>query len=108
MKESSSLCCTNERGLNGRDINTPLATKKERCRWEIMRDILKAMREEKKLKKTRIMYKANLDWRNFKRYFDFMLKDEFIAKCNADDDYALTEKGNDFLKRLKHVEEILS
>ncbi len=106
--EGSTLCYANEKGSMGSPINTSFAVKKERCRWEIMRDILKAMREEKQSKKTRIMYKANLDWRNFKRYFDFLLKDEFIAKCNQDGDYTLTEKGNDFLKRLKYVEEVLS
>lgn len=52
------------------------------------------------------MYKANLDWRNFQRYFDFLLKDGFIAKCNPEC-YMLTEKGRDFLKRLKDVEEMV-
>jgi len=63
---------------------------------------------DKKLKKTRIMYKANLDWRNFQRYFDFMLKDGFITKSNPDECYLLTEKGRDFLKRLKNVEEMVT
>lgn len=94
-----------DRVTNRECINTYLVEKKGRCRWEIIRDILKASSEERK--KTRIMYNANLDWRNFQRYFDFLIKDDFIEKCNPNDSYVLTEKGKDFLKRLKDVEEIL-
>jgi predicted transcriptional regulator len=97
-----------ERVPIGGCIDTSFAMKKGRCRWEIISDILKATVAEKKLKKTRIMYKANLDWRNFQRYFDFMLKDGFIAKSNPDECYALTDKGRDFLKRLKDVEEMVT
>lgn len=97
-----------ERVLIGGCINTSFAIKKGRCRWEIISDILKATVAEKKLKKTSIMYKANLDWRNFQRYFDYMLKDGFIAKSNPDECYLLTEKGRDFLKRLMEVEEIVT
>ena len=53
------------------------------------------------------MQKAYLDWRNFNRYFDVMLNDGFIVKCNPDEDYMLTDKGKDLLKRLKDVDEML-
>ncbi len=81
---------------------------KERSRWEIILDILKVTREEGKVKKTRMMHKANLDWRNFKRYFDFLQADGFIAKCNLDPDrYELTEKGKNLLQRLKELAELI-
>ncbi len=82
--------------------------KQERSRWEIILDILKVAREEGKVKKTRIMHKANLDWRNFKRYFDFLQADGFIAKCNPDSScYELTEKGKNLLQRLKELADLI-
>ncbi len=82
--------------------------KKDRSRWEIILDILKITREEGKVKKTRIMHKANLDWRNFKRYFDFLIADGFIKNCNPDSDrYELTESGKNLLQRLKEVTEMV-
>ncbi|VVB97366.1 Winged helix-turn-helix [uncultured archaeon] len=82
--------------------------KKERSRWEIILDILKVTKQEGKIKKTRIMHRANLDWRNFKRYFDFLIADGFITNCNPDlDSYELTENGKNLLQRLKEVTELV-
>ena len=84
--------------------------RKERSRWEIIEDMLTVLVEDNKSKKTRIMQRAYLDWRNFRRYFDFLLEEGFIAKCNNldADNYELTEKGRELLKRLKVIDEILS
>jgi predicted transcriptional regulator len=82
--------------------------KKDRSRWEIIQDILKVTREEGKIKKTRIMHRANLDWRNFKKYFDFLQADGFIISCNSDPDYyELTDNGKNLLQRLKEVTELV-
>lgn len=82
--------------------------RRERSRWEIIHDILAVALEEKKAKKTRIMQKACLDWRNFKRYYGFLIEENLLAKCNSDKDcFELTEKGNDLLDRLKEVDEVL-
>jgi predicted transcriptional regulator len=82
--------------------------KKERSRMEIISDILKVTREEKKAKKTRIMRRANLDWINFQRYLDFLLEKGFIAKCNPDPDYyEITEIGRNLSEKLKETNEIL-
>jgi predicted transcriptional regulator len=59
-----------------------------RSRWEISYDILEATSEEEKAhggkaKKTRIMQGAHLDWRNFQRYFDFLLEHRFIASLEG-------------------------
>jgi predicted transcriptional regulator len=80
----------------------------ERSRWDIIHDVLNVMQEERKAKKTRIMQRAYLDWRNFQRYFDFLLKEGFITDYNPEDGgYEITEKGKILLKRMKEVYEIL-
>ncbi|VVB87553.1 Winged helix-turn-helix [uncultured archaeon] len=82
--------------------------KRERSKWEIILDILKVVEEEEKIKKTRVMQKACLDWRNFQRHFDFMLKEGFMAKCNPEIGYyELTEKGRNLLNKLSDVGEML-
>ncbi len=81
--------------------------KKGRSRWEIIMDMLKAIHEENKARKTRIMQRAYLDWRNFERYLDFLLAEGFITKCESDACYELTVKGKEMLRRLKEVDEML-
>lgn len=81
---------------------------KERSRWEIILDLLVAMKGEGKAKKTRIMQKACLDWRNFGRYFEFLLEEGFLSPCNPEDGYfTITKNGDELLKRLKDVKEML-
>ncbi len=83
--------------------------RKERSRWEIIEDMLKVLLEEKKMKKTRIMQRACLNWRDLQKYFDFLLEESFITECTnpGKGNYEITEKGRELLKRLKNVEEIL-
>lgn len=81
--------------------------RKDRSRWEIIQDLLKVTKEEKKAKKTRIMHKAYLDWRNFQRYFGFLLEEGFIENCDSNC-YALTKRGEEMIKRLDQVDEMLS
>jgi predicted transcriptional regulator len=77
---------------------------KGRSKWEIISDILKVWQEEGKVKKTRIMQGAYLDWRNFQRYFDLLLVEGFISKCNPGPEYyEITEKGRNLSKRLNEV-----
>ncbi len=86
--------------------------KEGRNRWEIIRDILKATIDDKKIKKTRILQKAYLDWRTFNRYFDYLLTEGLIEKRigegNPDECYMITEKGRIFMKKLKELEEVLA
>lgn len=82
---------------------------KDRSRWEIILDILHVMKKEKKIKKTRLMQKAYLDWRNFKKYFDYLLEENFISESNPDSgSFSLTENGVELLDRLKKVNELLN
>ncbi len=84
-------------------------SKIRRSRWVIIADILKVLLEEKKSTKTRIMQRAYIDWRIFKKYFEFLLEEGFIAKTNElePETYNIAEKGIELLKRLKHVDEMM-
>ena len=75
-----------------------------RSRGEIILELLEVISEEGRAKKTRIMQKACLDWRSFKKYFDFLLEHGFIA---VNDNCKLTEKGEDLSRRLREVDAIL-
>lgn len=83
--------------------------RKERSRWEIIKDMLTVLIEEKTVKKTRVMQRACLNWRDLQKYFDFLLEESFIARCDNPEtgSYKITEKGRELLKRLKHVDNIL-
>ena len=82
---------------------------KGRSRWEIILNMLYVIKKEKKIKKTRLMQKAHLDWRNFKKYFDYLLEKKFIIESNPDvNSYSLTEDGIELLDRLKKVNELLN
>ena len=82
---------------------------KDRSRWEIILDILHVMQKEKKIKKTRLMQKAYLDWRNFKKYFNYLIEENFISESNPDSgNFSLTENGVELLDRLKKVDELLN
>lgn len=84
--------------------------RKERSKWEIIHDMLKVLTEDNKPKKTRIMQRACLDWRNFQRYFNFLVEEKFIAECSnlGEGRYELTNNGHELLKRLKNVDDILN
>ncbi|MCX9011275.1 MAG: hypothetical protein OIN66_09145 [Candidatus Methanoperedens sp.] len=81
--------------------------RKERSRWEIIEDMLSVLIEEKRIKKTRLMQRACLNWRDLQRYFDFLVEENFIAECANPGGYELTERGRELLKRLRNVDEIL-
>ncbi len=90
-----------------KNTNISLLLKKGRGRWEIIMDILTAIRDEKKMKKTRIMQKAYLDWRTFNRYFEYLVNDGFLADINDNESFVLTSKGWELLERLKDVAKVL-
>jgi len=83
--------------------------RKERSKWEIITDILTVLVDEKNVKKTHMMQRACLDWRNFQRYFNYLLDEGFITKYNNPDNgnFMLTEKGVTLWKRLRDVNDLL-
>jgi predicted transcriptional regulator len=83
---------------------------KQRSRWDIIGDILKGISEEERARKTRIMQRANLDWRSFKRYFDPLVERGFVEGGGEPHErgiYELTEKGKDLLMKLQELKEML-
>jgi len=83
-----------------------------RSRWEITYDILRATSEEEKAhdgkaKKTRIMQRAHLDWRNFQRYFDFLIEHGFIDRPDGENYYYLSEKGRNLKEQLRELIDML-
>jgi len=83
-----------------------------RSRWEIILDISRAISEEGGMvKKTHIMQKAYLDWRNFQKHFTFLLEQGFVGEREDPEGegkvYYLTEEGKNLLKSLREVEQVL-
>jgi predicted transcriptional regulator len=83
-----------------------------RSRWDIILDILRALSDEGGVaKKTHIMQKAYLDWRNFQKHFNFLLEQGFVGEREELEEggkvYYLTEKGKNLLKGLRDVEDAL-
>jgi predicted transcriptional regulator len=80
---------------------------RRRGREDITRDILMAtLTPEKKM---RIMYKANLNYVRFNKYFNDFLKKGFIDKtCNSEGwpCYLISQRGNILLSVLKKADEL--
>ena len=76
--------------------------------WDsITVDILEAALAPQK--KTRMMYKANLNYNRFNKYFVDSLKKGFIVKIDDNDGsslYVISERGRIFLKALRHVNDL--
>lgn len=76
----------------------------KRCRYLILYDLMNAINQDGYARKTNLMQKAYLDWRNFDRYFSFLVDNGFIEK-NVER-YKITEKGQVLFERLKILEGI--
>ncbi len=62
-------------------------------------------------KKMRIMYKANLNYERFTRYFNDLLRKGFIDKTNDAEGktcYKITERGRTLLATLKKGQELFN
>ncbi len=83
-----------------------------RGKWEIILDVLLCLERDGDSKKTRIMQRSYLDWRSFKKYFNFLIDNGYIEELNdppenGDELYGITENGRELLNELKDVKEIL-
>jgi len=80
---------------------------KKRERLDVIRDILKVIRDNRQIKPTRLLYASNLSPQMFKEYVDELLNKEFI-KLEEDKKgkryFLLAKKGNDFLQEYKVIE----
>lgn len=78
-----------------------------RSRWEIIREILKIIQVEKDAKKTRIMHKAYIDWKNFNKHLEFLMNENFIDRTD-EDKYILTSEGKELLKKLDDINTVMT
>jgi len=80
---------------------------KKRERLEVIRDILEAVKNTRKIKPTRLLYSSNLSPQMFKDYINELVKKDFI-KIEIDKKdkktFSLTKKGFDFLQEYKIIE----
>ncbi len=75
---------------------------RNRCKLDIVRDMLSVASE--KVRKTRIMYQANLSFRQLEKYLQVLLESG-LMEFDGDSCYVTTEKGKAFLQiYTAHVE----
>ena len=80
-----------------------------RTKVQIYMDILRAVKKaDGRLKKTHIVYKANLTHTRVQPYLDFLLSKGFLEeeKSGSQTYFAITRKGLDFLGEANKLKEI--
>lgn len=80
-----------------------------RTKMQIYIDILKTIRKENgKMRKTHIVYKANLTHSRLKEYLDFLISKEFIEEKTIENTsfFVITKKGLKFLSDIDKLRKI--
>ncbi len=80
----------------------------KRTRTDIIGDMMMAIvNKGGHIKPTHLMYKSNLSHSQLKSYLEELLEKELVKKTNNKNrDYIIiTEKGNDFLNKLREIKE---
>jgi predicted transcriptional regulator len=72
-----------------------------RTRIELIRDVLRVMEDEECVKKTEIVYHANLNFNRATGMLNWMMEHDLIEEVAHT--YHLTEKGKEFLDRFSHL-----
>ena len=81
-----------------------------RSKIEVLADVMKVVASEREIRRTRIMYKANLAWKVLKDALDF-LETKGILRSEAKDSgifMSLTDEGYGVLRRFNELEEIFT
>ena len=81
--------------------------KKEGSRMDIVLGILKIVPGKKWAIKDSMMLETKIDSQDFERYFDFLLRENFIEVSKDKESYDLTVSGERLLKDLVEVYKIL-
>lgn len=83
---------------------------KKRERLDIIRDILRVIRENRQIKPTRLLYASNLSPQMFRDYINELISKGFI-KFDIDKKekktFSITKKGNEFLQEYKVIENFI-
>ena len=81
-----------------------------RSKIEVFADVMKVVASEREIRRTRIMYKANLAWKVLKDALDF-LEEKRILKTESKDSgifVSLTDEGYGVLRRFNELEEVFT
>jgi predicted transcriptional regulator len=81
-----------------------------RSKIEVFADVMKVVAEEREIRRTRVMYKANLAWKVLKEALDF-LEAKGILKSEEKEAgvfVSLTDEGYGVLRRFNELEEIFT
>lgn len=83
---------------------------KKRERLDVIRDILKSIRENRQIKPTRLLYASNLSPQMFKEYINELIGKGFIS-LEVDEKkkktFSLTKKGQEFLQEYRVIENLI-
>lgn len=83
---------------------------KKRERLEVIRDMLNIVKDNRKIKPTRLLYGSNLSPQMFKEYIDELVNKKLV-KLEVDEKdkkfFSLAKKGNDFLQEYKLIENFI-
>jgi len=83
---------------------------KKRERLEVIKDIIRAIKENRQIKPTRLLYASNLSPQMFKDYINELIAKDFI-KFDIDKEgkktFFLTKKGQEFLEEYKIIENFI-
>lgn len=83
---------------------------KKRERLEVIKDILRVIKDNRKIKPTRFLYASNLSPQMFKEYVDELLTKKFIILETDDKDkkfFSITIKGQEFLQEYRVIENFI-
>jgi len=78
---------------------------KKRTRLEVIRDMLGILRENKQVKITHLIYKANLSNNSIKIYLKDLLENKMIEEVVEKDRrfFKILSKGNEFLEEFNKI-----
>lgn len=78
---------------------------KKRTKLEVIKDMLLILRENKKVKITHLIYKANLSNNSIKPYIEDLLKNQLIEEFKDQNKkfFRITNKGYDFLEEFNKM-----
>ena len=91
-------------------VEKRVSSRTHRGRLDIIADMLNA--SHGRVKKTYLMYRCNLSFRQLKHYLNFMLKKRLLRVVVQVDDsnpglFEVTDKGREFLKAYKNLKALM-